>query len=267
MSLSSIRPLHVQVPWISVLSPLSSYIPSVNDLVHPMDVDAIDSLTTPTLILTVQGLTLSSVYSFIQLPPWHLLFHVPRPVPCKIAEVESLFLLVSHVLTMKTPFPSSLFDFNKWVALTAQRRNMVVILIPFPPQPTSSPFAKPLYFYNIFKIYLHYSYPITCPVLDKPTVAASSGVSCLLFLLPSSSPNYGSRLLSEIKTGSVCSCCNFLPPCSTFKEIPDILQRCLFWLWTHLCVCISLSSYCLKAFAQAILLCLTGNLLPSILFI
>lgn len=68
-SLSSTRPLHVQVPWISVLSPLSSYILSVNDLVHPMDVDAIDSLTTPTLILTAQGLTLSSVYSFIQLPP------------------------------------------------------------------------------------------------------------------------------------------------------------------------------------------------------
>lgn len=135
--LFSIRPLHAQVPWISVLSPLSSNILSLSDLVHPMDVDAIYSLTTPTLIFTVQALPLSSVYSFIQPPSWHLLFHVPRPVTFKIVEVEFLFLLLPHVLTtnqwklLSLPVFSILI--NEWHSLLKEKTwPSLFLLLPNP---------------------------------------------------------------------------------------------------------------------------------------
>lgn len=91
-------------------SPLSSNIISLGDLVHPMDVDAIFSLITPTLIFTAQTPPLSSVCSFIEPPPWHLLSHVPRPVTFKI-EVEFLvpYSHMSWRQTNENSFPFQSF--------------------------------------------------------------------------------------------------------------------------------------------------------------
>lgn len=130
-------PVHLALPWISVLSPLSSNVLSLSDLVHPVDVDAVYSLTTPTLIFTVQALPRSSMYSFIQPPSWHLLFHVPRPATFKVVEVEFLFLLLPHVLTTnqwKLSLPVSSILINEWHSLLKEKMwwSSLFLLLPKP---------------------------------------------------------------------------------------------------------------------------------------